>query len=163
MPIQELYLRYQTVLRPLLRAGPLVGGVVVLFWRVRETRVPLTLRAIVIPPIGMSTGLFMFLSPVMQVPWTWALAALLTGFLLLSYPLVRSSRLERRDGVIYMQRSRSFLVILLGLLAVRILLDDVIGRLISPPQTAAIVYLLAFGMIVRWRVGLYRAFRRIGQ
>jgi membrane protein CcdC involved in cytochrome C biogenesis len=75
--------------------------------------------------------------------------------------LVRSSRLEQRDGVVYMKRSRSFLVILLGLLAIRLLLHDYIGHLISPLQTASIFYLLAFGMIVRWRTAMYRQFRQL--
>ena len=161
MNIQELYHRYQAILLPLLRAGPLFGGVAVLFWRVRETRVPLTLKAIIIPPLAMSSAFFMFLSPAMRVPWTWAIAALLLGFVVLSYPLIRSSRLEFRDGVIYMQRSRSFLAILLVLRAIRLLLHDYIVRLISPLQTASLFYLLAFGMIVRWRSGMYRSYQRM--
>ncbi len=161
MSVQELYLRYQSVLRPLLRISPLLGGGVILFWRIRETRVPLTRKAIIIPPLGMSTGFFMFISPAMRVPWSWAVISLLLGAVVLSYPLLRSSRLELRDGVVYMQRSRSFLAILLGLLAVRLLLHDYIGHLISPLQTAAVFYLLAFGMIVRWRVGLFAAFQRL--
>ena len=161
MPVPDLFLRYQGILRPLLQLSPVVGGVAVLFWRVRETRVPLTLKGIVIPPLGMSTGLFMFLAPAMRVPWLWAISAFGAGFFLLSYPLIRSSRLESRDGVIYMQRSRSFLAIILGLLAIRLLLHDYIGHLVSPLQTAALFYLLALGMIVRWRLSLYRSFRRL--
>jgi len=161
--IQEIYLRYQLVLRPLLRVGPIIGGVAILFWRVRETRVPLSLKAIIIPPLAMSSAFFMFLSPAMRVPWLWAIGALLLGFFVLSLPLVHSSRLENRDGVIYMQRSRSFLLILLGLLGVRLLLHNYIGHLISPLQTASVFYLLAFGMIVRWRSGMYREYRRITQ
>jgi len=147
--VQELYQRYQGIVRPVLAISPVVGGVAILFWRVRETRVPLTRRAIVIPPLAMSTGFFMFLSPMMRVPWAWAIVALALGALVLSYPLVRSSRLERRDGVVYMQRSRWFLGILVSLLAIRLLLHDYIGHLISPLQTAAVFYLLAFGIIVR--------------
>jgi membrane protein CcdC involved in cytochrome C biogenesis len=159
--LQDLLARYGSIIRPALRIGPIVGGVAILFWRVRETRVPLTSRAIIIPPLAMSSAFFMFLSPAMRVPWLWAIAALLLGYFLLSLPLVHSSRLTLRDGVVYMQRSRMFLVILLGLLAVRILLHDYIGHLISPLQTASIFYLMAFGMIVRWRSGMYREYRRI--
>ena len=159
--LQELYLRYETVLRPLLRIGPLFGGAALLAWRVRETRVPVTIKTIVIPPVAMSSAFFMFLSPLTRVPWSWGIGALLFGLLVLSVPLVRSSRLELRDGVVYMQRSRAFLAILLGLLAVRLLLHDYIGHLISPLQTAALFYLMAFGMIVRWRTGMYRDYRRI--
>lgn len=156
--VQDLYQRHQAILRPLLRMAPVFGGVAILFWRVRETRVPLTRRAIVIPPLAMSTGFGMFFSPAMRVPWSWAITALGLGAFVLSLPLVHSSRLEVRDGVVYMRRSRWFLGILVGLLAIRLLLHDYIGHLISPLQTAAVFYLLAFGMIVRWRVGMYRQY-----
>lgn len=149
------------MLRPILRIGPVFGGAALLAWRVRETRVPVTVRSIVIPPVAMSSAFFMFMSPLTRVPWSWGIGALLFGLLVLSWPLVSSSRLELREGVVYMRRSRAFLAILLGLLAVRLLLHDYIGHLISPLQTAALFYLMAFGMIVRWRAGMYRDYRRI--
>ena len=79
----------------------------------------------------------------------------LMGLFVFSYPLVRSSRLELRDSVVYMNRSRAFLAILLGLLALRLALHDFIGHLISPLQTASLFYRMAFGMIARWRLGMY--------
>ena len=126
MTLQDLYLRYEGVVRPLLRLAPVVGGGAVLAWRMRETRVPVTPKSILIPPIGMSTGFFMFLSPLTRVPWPWAIGAFLCG-----------------------------------LLGVRLLLHDYVGHLISPVQTAAVFYLLAFGMIVRWRADMYRQYRRL--
>jgi len=158
---QDLYARYGALIRPILRIGPVFGGLVLLAWRVRETRVPVSKKAIVIPPVAMSTGFFMFIAPIMRIPWSWAIAALLLGSLVLSWPLLRSTRLEPRDGVVYMKRSRAFLGILLALLAVRLLLHDYIGHLISPLQTAAVFYLLAFGMIVRWRWQMYRQYEAI--
>jgi membrane protein CcdC involved in cytochrome C biogenesis len=109
----------------------------------------------------MSTGFFMFIAPMMRIPWIWAIAALLLGALVLSLPLLHSTRLEERDGVVYMKRSPAFLAILLALLAVRLLLHDYIGQLISPLQTAAAFYLLAFGMIVRWRWTMHRQYNAI--
>jgi membrane protein CcdC involved in cytochrome C biogenesis len=159
--IQELYVRYEPILKPLLRIGPIFGGVALLAWRVRETRVPVTRKAIIIPPIAMSTGFGMFFAPMMRVPFTWAVLALLSGALVLAWPLLRSTRLEPRNGVIYMQRSRAFLAILLVLLAIRIALHDYVGHLISPLQTAALFYLLAFGMIVRWRWVMYRQYHKL--
>jgi membrane protein CcdC involved in cytochrome C biogenesis len=138
-----------------------VGGVALLAWRVRETRVPVTAKAIVVPPLAMSSAFFMFLAPQMRVPWWWAIGAFLFGLVVLSWPLLRSSRLERREGVVYLRRSRAFLAILLGLLALRLLLHDYIGHLISPLQTASLFYLMAFGMIIRWRVDLFRQYQRI--
>jgi membrane protein CcdC involved in cytochrome C biogenesis len=97
----------------------------------------------------------------MRVPWSWAISAFLLGLLVLSWPLVSSTRLELRDGVVYMKRSRAFLVILLVLLAIRMALHDYIGHIISPLQTAALFYLMAFGMIARWRLVMYRQFKLI--
>src|SRR5512140_1129225 len=156
-----VYTQYQWILRPILRIGPIFGGIAMLAWRVRETRVPVTRAAIVIPPVAMSSAFFMFLSPMMRIPWSWALIAFLLGVFVLSWPLVRSSRLEVRDGVVYMRRSRAFLVILLALLAIRLGLHDYIGHLVSPLQTASLFYLAAFGMIVRWRLGMYVQYQRI--
>lgn len=161
MNLQELYLRYEGVLRPFLRVAPVFGGGALLFWRMRETRVPVTAKSILIPPLAMSSAFFMFLSPLTRVPWTWGTGSFLLGFLVFSWPLVRTSRLEPRDGLIYMRRSPWFLVILLGLLAVRLLLHDYVGHLISPLQTASVFFLLAFGMIVRWRAGMFRQYRAL--
>jgi membrane protein CcdC involved in cytochrome C biogenesis len=132
--------------------APLAGALAVLAWRVRETQRPVTRPSIVIPPLAMSTGLSMFLMPGFRVPWSWALGAFLAGALLLSIPLVRTSRMTRAGETIVLRRSRAFLVILLGLAALRLLLRDYVGQVLPPKQTAAVFFLLAFGMIVRWRV-----------
>jgi hypothetical protein len=161
MHFHDLYLQYARYLTPLLRIGPVLGGLGLLLWRVQETRMPVTIKSIVIPPLGMSTGFGMFLSPMTRVPLSWAAGSLLFGLLVLSYPLMRSSRLESRDGVIYMQRSRAFLLIIVGLFAIRVALHDYVGQLITPLQTAAVFYLMAFGMIVRWRASLYLGYRRL--
>ncbi|MEZ5417182.1 MAG: cytochrome c biogenesis protein CcdC [Vicinamibacterales bacterium] len=161
MTVQELYVRYEPMLRPLLRVAPVLGGGAILVWRMRETRVPVTPKSILLPPVAMSTGAAMFIAPMARVPWSWAATAFFAGFLVLSLALVRSSTLEARDGHVYMQRSPWFLAILLGLLGVRLALHDYIGHLISPLQTAAVFFLLAFGMIVRWRADMYRQYRRL--
>lgn len=158
MGIPELYAQYQPIIRPILRIGPVFGGIAMVAWRVRETRVPVSRKAIIIPPLAMSTGFFMFISPMMRVPWWWAIIAFLLGLFVLSLPLVHSTRLELRDGVVWMKRSRAFLVILLVLLAVRLALHDYIGHIISPLQTASLFYLMAFGMIARWRLLMYRQY-----
>jgi membrane protein CcdC involved in cytochrome C biogenesis len=64
---------------------------------------------------------------------------------------------ERTFGLI------QHLAIIFGLFAIRILLHDYIGHLITPLQTAAVFYLMAFGMIVRWRATLYVGYKRLIQ
>lgn len=141
--------------------APVAGGAAVLAWRVQETRTRVTATKILIPPLGMSTGFFMFVSPAMRFPLSWGVGAFLFGALVLSWPLARTSSLERKGDVILMQRSRYFMVILLGLLAIRLALHDSIGHLLPPRQTAAFFFVLAFGMILRWRIAMYRRFREL--
>src|SRR5262245_38142461 len=91
----------------------LAGAAAVITWRVRETKSPVTARKILIPPIAMSTGFFMFVAPPARVPLTWALGAFVAGALFFAYPLVRTSELTRVDGAIMLRRSKAFLWILL--------------------------------------------------
>jgi membrane protein CcdC involved in cytochrome C biogenesis len=141
--------------------APVVGGSAVLAWRIRETRTPVTIPKIVIPPLGMSTGFGMFFVPSMRIPWSWAVGALLVGALVLSVPLAKTSSLERRGDVVLMRRSNGFLIILLVLLAIRVALHEWVGELLPPKQTAALFFVLAFGMILRWRVGMLIRYLRL--
>ena len=140
---------------------PLIGGIMVIFLRLRASGKPTNLRKIIIPPIGMSTGFMMFVAPETRIPWSWGFAAFLAGAVLFSYPLIRSTRLELLDGVVYLQRSKAFLWIIIGMLAVRIALHDWVERHITVVQTGAVFYLLAFGMILVWRIAMLQAFVKL--
>jgi membrane protein CcdC involved in cytochrome C biogenesis len=144
-----------------LLAGMLAGAAVMIAWRVRETTTPVTIRRIVAPPLGMSTGLAMFLWPQFRVPWTWAAAALVFGAVVLAIPLARTSRLVRSGDEIRMQRSRAFLWILLGLVAVRFAARAYLEQFMTVSQTGGLFFLLAFGTIVRWRVAMLLAYQRL--
>ncbi|MDA0329857.1 MAG: DUF1453 family protein [Gemmatimonadetes bacterium] len=97
--------------------APFVGAAAVLAWRVRETRTAVTVSKILLPPLGMSTGLLMFVRPEMRIPWSLALGAFLLGTLVLATPLSRTSSLEWKGDRVMLRRSNGFLGILLGLLA----------------------------------------------
>jgi membrane protein CcdC involved in cytochrome C biogenesis len=139
----------------------ILGGVIVFSWRLRETSRPITARKILIPPLGMSTGLFMFLYPPTRIPLSWAAAALASGTIFFTYPLVRTSRLTRDGEAIRLQRSRAFLWILLGLVAVRFAARSWVEQHVSPLQTGSIFFLIALGMIVPWRVLMYLDYRKL--
>jgi membrane protein CcdC involved in cytochrome C biogenesis len=141
----------------------LIGMLAILAWRVRESRRPVSLRSLIIPPLGMSTGFSMFAMPAFRIPWTWGLAAFVLGALVFAYPLVSSPQLTVEDGLIMMRRSRWFLVVILALAAVRLGLREYISSLISVQQTAGLFFVLAFGMIVRWRTTLLLEYRRLTQ
>lgn len=139
----------------------LMGMSAVMLWRLRESRRALTVPRIVLPPLAMSTGFLMFLAPPARISWDWAAAAFLLGALVLSYPLIRTSVLTRAGEAVTMRRSRAFLVVLLALAVLRLALREYVDHLLSPLQTGAVFFVLAFGMIVRWRAGMLLQYRAL--
>lgn len=142
-------------------AASLIGAGGVIAWRLHETRRPVTPRGIILPPLGMSTGFAMFAVPQMRIPLWWGVAAFIIGAGLFAIPLARTSRLERVGDTIMMRRSPAFLAILLILVAIRFALRSYIDRFISPLETGALFFVLAFGMILRWRVGMLMEYQRL--
>ena len=128
-------------------------------WRIREARGPVSLKKIVIPPLGMATEFSMFFVPAFRIPWTWALAAFFVGALVLAYPLLRTSKLVREGDVILMQRSSAFFSVILVLAAVRLLARGYFDSILTVQQTGALFFVLAFGMILRWRVRMLLEYR----
>jgi membrane protein CcdC involved in cytochrome C biogenesis len=139
----------------------LAGLIAVTSWRLREVRTAVSLRKIVIPPLGMATGFCMFLVPAFRIPWFWAMAAFLAGAVALAYPLLLTTRLIRQGDAIVMQRSNAFLAVLFVLAAVRFLARGYLDTVLSAQQTAAIFFVLAFGMILRWRTRMLLDFRKL--
>ena len=139
----------------------IVGAVAVLVWRLRETTTPVTTRKLLIPPLGMSTGFSMFLFPPTRIPLAWGLLAFLVGVVAFSGPLIATSKLIRQGDVIMMKRSRAFLGILLVLLAVRFALRSYLEKVIDPIQTGSLVFVLAFGMLLPWRIAMYSRYRQM--
>lgn len=147
---------------PLLTAVvSLVGLAGVLTWRVREGRTAVTLKKIVMPPLGMATGFCMFFYPPCRVPFLWGLAAFLIGAVLFAYPLLLTSDLHLHNGEIRMKRSSAFFAVIIVLALVRWGARGYFDSFLSLEQTGAIFYLLAFGMILRWRLKLLLAWRTL--
>lgn len=145
-------------LHTLTSIGMAVMALLSVFVRSRAGSKPISKLTIIMPPLGMSTGFLMFALPIFRIPLAWAGYAFLAGMLLFSYPLIRSTKLERRDGHIYVKRSKSFVIVLLILFALRLGLHDYIEHLVSIPQTGALFFILAFGMIVPWRAAMLRRY-----
>jgi membrane protein CcdC involved in cytochrome C biogenesis len=141
--------------------GSLVGLAAVITWRVREGRSAVSIKKIIMPPLGMSTGLSMFVVPAFRIPWTWAGIAFMVGIVGLAYPLLRTSRLVRQGEVVMMQRSSAFFTVILALAAIRILARTFVDSFLTVPQTAALFFVLAFGMILRWRAAMLFEYRKL--
>ncbi|MWC27362.1 DUF1453 family protein [Paenibacillus sp. MMS18-CY102] len=139
----------------------IVVGAAVIMVRMRASKQPTTLRKIIMPPLGMSTGFLMFISPLTRVPFPWALVALAAGMLLFAPPLIVTSNFERVGDQVFLRRSRLFVYIIIGLFIARIALHDVVEHYVSVPQTGALFFLLAFGMLVPWRLAMMQRYRRL--
>ncbi|HWG19776.1 MAG TPA: cytochrome c biogenesis protein CcdC [Terracidiphilus sp.] len=141
--------------------GSLLGLVGVMVWRIREGRTAVTVRKIIIPPLGMATGFSMFIVPAFRVPWTWALIAFLIGAILLAWPLLATSRLVRDGNTIMMQRSGAFFAVVIVLAAIRYLARGYFDSVMTLEQTGGLFFVLAFGMILRWRLRMLQEYRAL--
>jgi membrane protein CcdC involved in cytochrome C biogenesis len=133
----------------------------VVFIRLRASSRPVSIMKIIMPPLGMSTGFLMFLYPPMRIPLSWALVAFAVGVVFFSYPLMLTTKFQVEGKQIYARRSKAFIFILLALLVIRIAAHSYIEDLISVYQTGAVFFILAFGMIVPWRMYMYVQYRKL--
>ena len=139
----------------------LAGLVAVTIWRLREARSAVSLKKIIIPPLGMATGFSMFVVPGFRIPWAWAALAFAIGAVALAWPLLLTTRLERQGDAVMMKRSSAFLVVILVLAAIRFAARGYFDTILTGQQTAGIFFILAFGMIVIWRAKMLMDYRRL--
>ena len=141
--------------------GSLAGLAAVIVWRIREAQSAVSIKKILLPPLGMATGFSMFALPAFRIPWAWAGISFLIGAVALAQPLLRTSRLVRRGDDVMMQRSGAFFAVILVLAAARILARSYFDTFLSMQQTGALFFILAFGMILRWRAQMLVEYRKL--
>lgn len=137
-------------------------GIGVIFVRQRASARPLSLKKIVIPPVMMSTGALMYVFPYFRLSGVEILEALIIG-LAFSLLLVLTTRYEEKDDELYVKPSKWFIGILFGLLILRLGLKSILSLSISPGEIGGMFFLLAFIMIVVWRLSMlvkYRNFKK---
>jgi membrane protein CcdC involved in cytochrome C biogenesis len=138
-----------------------VAACAIIFFRIRSTKKPTSARKIVIPPIGMSTGFLMFVYSPMRFPFVWGIAVFAVGAVLFSIPLILTSKFEQVGQEIYLRRSKAFIGILIVLLLLRLLLHSYVEEWVSIAQTAALFFVLAFGMLLPWRIAMYIQYSKL--
>ncbi|UOQ42960.1 cytochrome c biogenesis protein CcdC [Halobacillus salinarum] len=148
---------YWLIASTILAAGMATG---MIFVRLKAAKKPASIKKIILPPIFMSTGAFMFLFPEFRVAWSQVAEALIVG-VIFSIFLIRTSRFEIRGEEIYLKPSRGFVFILVGLLVLRIILKVIIGQKETLGETSGMFFLLAFGMIISWRIAMLRQFLQL--
>jgi membrane protein CcdC involved in cytochrome C biogenesis len=140
--------------------GAVFMGFFALFVRMKAAKKPTNVKKIIMPPVFMSTGAFMYLVPQFRLTPLEIVEAVVVG-MLFSILLIKTSKFEIRDHDIYLKRSKAFVFILVGLLIVRLALKSILSASIDIGQLSGMFFLLAFSMIVPWRVAMYSSYKKL--
>lgn len=124
-----------------------------IFVRMKAAKKPASIKKIILPPLFMSTGALMFVLPVFHISWMQLIEAFVVGAIF-SVFLIMTSKFEIQEDDIYLVPSKAFVLILFGLLILRLLLKTIIGQTISFGETSGMFFILAFGMILSWRIAM---------
>lgn len=128
--------------------------------RSKASKKPTNAKRILLPPFFMSTGALMFLFPPFRVPMIEVILALVIG-MLFSIFLIKSTHMEVKNEEIYLKPSKYFIFLLVILLIIRLLLKSLVSAQISLGETSGIFFLLAFGMIITWRLSMYIQYKKL--
>ncbi|CAC6135051.1 membrane protein [Staphylococcus aureus] len=135
-------------------------GTLVIVIRMKAQNYPVNEKKIVLPPFFMATGALMYVVPYFRLTGSEMLEAFIIG-LLFSTVLIWTSRFEVKGTEIYMKRSKAFPVILISLLVIRTVMKIFISNEIDPGELGGMFFLLAFCMIVPWRVAMLYKYKKL--
>ncbi|SFP99739.1 CcdC family protein [Salibacterium halotolerans] len=141
-------------------AGAAMVALAAIFIRMKAIKKPATVKKIILPPFFMSTGFLMFVYEPTRLAPAQILEAFSVG-IMFSLLLMKTSRFEVRDNDIYMVRSKAFVFLLFTLLAVRIVFKLLIGDAINVEELAGMFFILAYGMIIPWRIFMLVQFKKV--
>ncbi|MBU8907397.1 CcdC family protein [Desertibacillus haloalkaliphilus] len=144
--------------------GAIMMAILAAIIRLKATKRPATVKKIVLPPLFMSTGFLMFLYPPVRPGGTVEIIetfiALAVG-MIFSIFLIKSSKFEIKEDQIYLKRSKAFIFILFGLLLCRIALKLIIGDTVSYEVLSGMFFILAYGMIIPWRISMFISYKKL--
>src|SRR3954470_23825856 len=140
--------------------GAVFMGFFVLFVRMKAAKKPTNAKKIILPPIFMSSGALIYVVPEFRFTPMEIGEAIIVG-MLFSILLIKTSNFEIRDNDIYLKRSKAFIYILVGLLILRLVLKAILSTTIDIGQLSGMFFLLAYSMIVPWRVAMYRSYMKL--
>lgn len=135
-------------------------AVTMIFIRSKAAKKPTTVKKIILPPLFMSTGAFMFLFPTFHVSLYQMIESIGVG-MICSIFLIRTSNFKVEGKDVFLIPSKAFIVIISVLLIIRIGMKLIIGQVIAFGELSGMFYLLALGMIVTWRVAMLVKFKKI--
>lgn len=135
-------------------------GILAIFVRSKSAKRPVSVKKIILPPVFMSTGALMFIFEEFRVAPLQIVEALIVG-ILFSLILIKTTKFEIREGNIYMKRTKAFAFILFGLLFIRLIAKLVLSSTIDVGELGGMFWILAFGMIVPWRLAMLRKYHQL--
>ncbi|MHA6259577.1 CcdC family protein [Sporosarcina sp. CAU 1771] len=135
-------------------------GTLALFVRSKAANYPVSSKKIILPPLFMSTGAFMFFFEEFRVPFLQVGEALLVG-LLFSIVLIKTTHFETRPEGIFIKKSKVFILILVSLLILRLIAKVMLSSTIDVGELGGMFWILAFGMIVPWRIAMLIRFNKL--
>lgn len=142
--------------------GAIFMAIFAMIVRMKAAKKPASVKKILLPPVFMSTGALMYIFPVFRLTPMEMLESIVVG-MLFSILLIKTSKFEIRDDFIYLKRSRAFMFILIGLVVVRMAAKLILSTTIDYGQLSGMFFLLAFSMIVPWRIAMYMEFRKLNK
>ena len=128
--------------------------------RMKAQNYPTNTRKIILPPFFMATGALMYVVPYFRLTGAEIIESIIVG-LFFSLFLIFTSNFEIKRSEIYMKRSKLFPVILISLLIIRTVGKFVLSDSIDRGQLAGMFFLLAFSMIVPWRISMYFKYKKL--
>jgi membrane protein CcdC involved in cytochrome C biogenesis len=140
--------------------GAVFMGILALFVRMKAAKEPTNARKIILPPVFMSSGALMYVVPQFRLTGMEIIEVVILG-MLFSILLIKTSKFEIRENEIYLKRSKAFIYILVGLLIVRLALKSILSTTIDFGELSGMFFLLAFSMIVPWRVAMYLDYKKL--
>ncbi|MCQ6276296.1 cytochrome c biogenesis protein CcdC [Bacillus sp. V3B] len=142
--------------------GAVLMAIFAMFVRMKAAKKPASAKKILLPPVFMSTGAFMYIFPEFRLTPVEILESIVVG-MLFSILLIKTSKFEIKDQDVYLKRSRAFMFILLGLFVIRMVAKLILSSTIDFGELSGMFFLLAFSMIVPWRIAMYRDFQKVSQ
>ena len=141
--------------------GIAMAGVMIVV-RSKASKRPTNAIRIMLPPLFMSTGALMFIFPVFQISWQQVLEAFFVG-VIFSVFLIKTSNFEINNGAIYLIPSKIFILVLILLLIIRVAIIILLSQTISFGETSGMFFILAFGMIITWRLAMVIKYKKLAK
>ena len=135
-------------------------GIGVIVVRMKAQQYPVNEKKIILPPFFMATGALMYVVPYFRLTGMEIIECIVLG-VLFSTILIWTSRFETSGSEVYMKRSKAFPIILISLLLIRTIMKIFISNKIEPGEIGGMFFLLAFCMIVPWRLAMLYQYKKV--